>query len=278
MTGSAPSNVPVFFVSDSTGITAETLGGALLAHFPDIRFDRRVFSFVDSPSMAQEVLDQANAAGPASLILMTVQLPDVAAVLVSGDCAVVDLLGGHLGELERLLGAKSSEEPVTSHGVGDLDRYHSRMRAVEYALEHDDAQSVRTLDLADLIIIAPSRCGKTPTALYLALRHGLRVANYPLTEDDYPALDLPTPVAPYAARCFGLTSTAQRLSQVRQERRPGSAYASLQQCRRELRWAESIYRIHRIPSLNSEAKSVEEIAAVMLHTTGLRHTTAEITQ
>lgn len=271
-------SVPVFFVSDSTGITAETLGNALLTHFPDIRFDRRVFPFVENPAMAQEVLDQASAASSASLIFMTVKTPDVAEVLVSGECAVVDLLGGHLEELERLLGVKSSEEPVNSHGVGDLERYHSRMRAVEYALEHDDAQSVRMLDLADLIIIAPSRCGKTPTALYLALQHGLRVANYPLTADDYPAQDLPKAVIPYAARCFGLTSTPQRLSQVRQERRPNSAYASLQQCRRELRWAENLYRRHQIPSLNSEAKSVEEISAVMLHIMGLRHRRTETTQ
>ena len=36
------------------------------------------------------------------------------------------------------------------------------MRAVEYAIEHDDGQSMRALDIADVIIIAPSRCGKTP--------------------------------------------------------------------------------------------------------------------
>ncbi|WP_150461134.1 pyruvate, water dikinase regulatory protein [Nesterenkonia ebinurensis] len=271
MSESAELHVPVFFVSDSTGITAETLGNALLIRFPGIQFDRRVFPFVETPEIAQEVLHEASTASSAPLILMTVKSPEVAAVFVSDKCAVVDLLGGHLGELERILGVKSSEDAANSHGVGDLERYHSRMRAVEYALEHDDAQSVRMLDLADLIIIAPSRCGKTPTALYLALRHGLRVANYPLTEDDYPALDVPKALAPFTARCFGLTSTAQRLSQVRQERRPGSPYASLQQCRRELRWAENLYRRHRIPSLNSEAKSVEEIAAVMLHTMGLRH-------
>lgn len=266
-------SVPVFFVSDSTGITAETLGKALLTHFPDTDFDLRTFPFVESPAIAQQVLREAEVAGPATLVLMTVRAPEVSAVLTSGRCVVVDLLEGHLREIEQLLGAARSDEVTPHHGIGDLDLYHSRMRAVEYAMEHDDAQSVRMLELADLIIIAPSRCGKTPTALYLALQHGLRVANYPLTEDDYPGQELPEAVAEYRARCFGLTSTPQRLSQIRQERRPGSPYASLPQCRRELRWAESLYRSHAIPHLNSAAKSVEEIAAAILQRMKPRHTT-----
>jgi [pyruvate, water dikinase]-phosphate phosphotransferase / [pyruvate, water dikinase] kinase len=269
----APSvpNVSVFFVSDHTGVTAEALGNALLAHFPGVQFGRRTFSFVKTPAIAQAVLREAIATGSRTVLLTTVSAPEVAAELTTDKCAVVDLLGGHLPLLEKILGVKRTLEPAKHHGVGDPDRYHSRMRAVEYTMEHDDAQSVRMLDLADLIIVAPSRCGKTPTALYLALQHGLRVANYPLTEDDYPELELPKAVAPYAARCFGLTSTPQRLSQVRKERRPGSVYASLPQCRQELRWAENLYLRHSIPSLNSEAMSVEEIAAIILQTMNLRH-------
>ncbi|RJN32863.1 pyruvate, water dikinase regulatory protein [Nesterenkonia natronophila] len=271
-------NVSVFFVSDHTGITAETLGAALLGHFTGVIFDRRTFSFVNTPAIAQAVLREALATGSRTVLLTTVSAPDVAAELTTGECAVVDLLAGHLSQLERSIGVKRNLAPANPHGVGDPGRYHSRMQAVEYTMEHDDAQSVRMLDLADLVILAPSRCGKTPTALYLALHHGLRVANYPLTEDDYPELELPKAVAPHAARCFGLTSTPQRLSQVRQERRPGSVYASLPQCRQELRWAENLYLRHRIPSLNSEAMSVEEIAAIILQTMNLRCSTPMRTQ
>lgn len=270
MNRSVGTRVSVFFVSDSTGITAETLGSALLAHFPGFDVDRRVFSFVDTIEAARAVVRQVQASESPSIVFMTVRTGDVAAVLTAIKGTVVDLLGGHLAELETVLGVQSSTDIVKYHGVGDFERYHTRMRAVEYAVEHDDAQSLRMLNVADLIIIAPSRCGKTPTALYLALQHGLRVANYPLTEDDLPHGQLPTAVAPHLGRCFGLTSTPQRLSQVRQERRPGSAYASVSQCRRELRWAERLYRTHRIPHLNSEAKSVEEMAAVILQAMSLR--------
>lgn len=268
--------VRVFFVSDSTAITAETLGNALLANFPGIRFERHTCPFVDTTAKAQEILRRVEDTGGTPLIFMTVKNAEAAEVLLSGGYSVLDLLRGHLGELERLLGAQSVEHATHAHGVGDLDRYYARMRAVEFALEHDDAQNIRFLDQAELIVLGPSRCGKTPTSIYLALQHGLRVANYPLTEDDYPHTELPKAIAPYASRCFGLTSNPARLSQVRGERRPDSNYASLQQCHLELRLAESLYRAHRIPYLNSATKSVEEIAAVILHTMGLHKITTGI--
>ena len=129
------------------------------------------------------------------------------ALLRTARAIMIDLLGGHLTELERALGTTASEQFGQYHGVGDMERYHARIRAVEYAIEHDDGQSLRALDIADVVIVAPSRCGKTPTTMYLALQYGLLVSNYPLTDEDFPAEGLPRPIAPYAARCFGLTTT-----------------------------------------------------------------------
>jgi regulator of PEP synthase PpsR (kinase-PPPase family) len=123
---------------------------------------------------------------------------------------------------------------------------------------------MRALDKSDVILLAPSRCGKTPTTMYLALQHGLFVANYPLVEEDFASTDLPRPVRKLRDRCFGLTTTPARLSQVRNERRPNSRYASLEQCSYELRRAEALFRTHRIPVVNSSAKSVEEMSTVIL--------------
>ncbi|WP_146339743.1 pyruvate, water dikinase regulatory protein [Nesterenkonia sp. NBAIMH1] len=270
MTSAANVSISAFFVSDQTGITAQTMGSALLAQFPDAHVVRRTFPFVNSPERAQRVLAEARASDRVTVMLTTVRIPEVATALNTGECLVMDLLSAHLRTLEAALGLRRSEAPERHHGAGDADHYRSRIQAIEYTMEHDDAQSVRMLNLADLFLIAPSRCGKTPTAMYMALQHRLRVANYPLTEDDGPDLELPMAIAPYAAKCFGLTSTPQRLSQLREERRPGSEYASLAQCRRELRWAESLYRRHGIPSVSSAGTSVEEIAATILQAMNLR--------
>ncbi|WP_426326079.1 pyruvate, water dikinase regulatory protein [Microbacterium sp. E-13] len=264
---------PVYFVSDSTGITAETLGSALLANFPGARFQRHTYPFVDSVDSARRLVTKVRAAAEAGarpLVFTTMKSPRVLAEIEDSGAVVIDLLGGHLREVEAALGTTASEQLGQYHGVGDIERYFARMRAVEYAIEHDDGQSMRALDAADVIIIAPSRCGKTPTTMYLALQYGLLVANYPLTDDDFPSDGLPVAVGRYAKKCFGLTTTPLRLSQVRHERRPDSTYASLAQCTLELRRAEDLYRRNRVPFLNSSTKSVEEMSAVIMQSMRLR--------
>jgi regulator of PEP synthase PpsR (kinase-PPPase family) len=262
-----------YFVSDSTGITAETLGNALLANFPGFGFVKHTIPFVDTAEGAANVVRQIAgdaAAGLDPIIFTTTKKPSVTSVLATAPATIIDLLGGHLTELEAALGTTASEQLGQFHMLGDATQYFARMKAVEYAIEHDDGQSSRALDIADVIIVAPSRCGKTPTTMYLALQYGLLVANYPLTDDDFPTDGLPRQVQPYAARCFGITTTPLRLSQVRHERRPDSRYSSLAQCTLELRRAEDLYRRNRVPFLNSSTKSVEEMSAVILQTLRLR--------
>lgn len=264
---------PVFFVSDSTGITAETLGNALLANFPGAQFERRTIPFVANENAVDALerdLGRAARDGEAPIVFATIKDAGIRSRLAGAGAVVIDLLAGHLTELEAELGATAETRAGQYHGLGDLEQYFRRMRAVEFAIEHDDGQSGRDLANADVIIVAPSRCGKTPTTMYLALHYGLLVANYPLTDDDFPTDGLPRIVAPHADRCFGLTTTALRLSQVRHERRPHSTYASLAQCTLEIRRAEDLYRRTHIPFLSSATRSVEEMSAVILQSMNLR--------
>ena len=264
-----PGVVPVFFLSDSTGISAETMGNALLIQFPDLRFERRLIPFISSVQEARRVVGilDAAAAGPTTPIAFsTTAVEEVRQVLRSTVCPLVDFFDLHMARVESILGVPGIRQAARLHGMGDVQRYNARMAAVEYAIEHDDGQSLRALDRADVILLGPSRCGKTPTTMYLALQHGVFVANYPLVEEDFDSNELPKPIRHLRDRCFGITTTPARLSQVRQERRPNSRYASLEQCTYELRRAETLYRIHKIPSINSSAKSVEEMSTVVLQT------------
>jgi [pyruvate, water dikinase]-phosphate phosphotransferase / [pyruvate, water dikinase] kinase len=264
-----PRAVPVFFLSDSTGISAETMGNALLIQFPDLRFERRLIPFISSVEEARRVVAilDAAAAGPVTpLAFSTTAVEEVRQELLRSKCPLIDFFGMHMESVESILGAKGVRVAARLHGMGDVKRYNTRMAAVEYAIEHDDGQSMRALDKADVILLAPSRCGKTPTTMYLALQHGIFVANYPLVDEDFATAELPRPVRGLPERCFGLTTTPARLSQVRHERRPNSRYASLEQCTYELRQAEAMYRNHRLPVINSATKSVEEMSTVILQT------------
>ena len=259
----------MFFLSDSTGISAETMGNALLIQFPGLRFERRVIPFISTIEEAARVVRVLDAAmeGPVTpLAFTTAAVDEIRDVLHTSKCPIIDFFQLHMARVEAILGTTGMHLPAQLHGVGDIVRYNARMAAVEYAIEHDDGASVRALDKADVILVAPSRCGKTPTTMYLALQHGVFVANYPLVDEDLTSSDLPRPIKALRSRCFGILSTPARLSQVRQERRPNSRYASLEQCTYELRRSEALFAAHRIPTTNSSAKSVEEMSTVILQT------------
>ncbi len=265
---------PVYFLSDSTGITAETLGNTLLTQFPGNNFDRITVPFITTAQQAQSVVRTIDALaddGPQPIVFSTAVGLDVRQTLAGCKGIVVDLIGAHVGQLEQALGTAASGKPGQAHGLGNAERYQSRMAAVEYAMEHDDGQSLRALEKAQVILVAPSRCGKTPTTMYLALQHGIFAANFPLVEEDFEREGLPRPLRPFVDKCFGLTTNPLRLSQIRTERRQGSSYASLRQCGFELRSAERLYVSHGIPYMNSATVSVEEMAASILQRMKLKH-------
>src|SRR6185503_17352178 len=159
------------------------------------------------------------------------------------------------------------------HGMADSEGYRSRIDAINFAMAHDDGLTQKDYERSDVILVAPSRCGKTPTCLYMALQHGLFAANYPLTDEDLEQARLPEMLAKFQPKLYGLTSEAERLHRVRSERRPGSRYASLEQCAYELRQAEQLFARHNIPVVNSADKSVEEIAVVVMQDKNLRRQT-----
>ena len=208
-----------------------------------------------------EVLDESPRT---PLVFATAASDEVRLELLKTRCPVIDFFGLHMERVESILEAHGVHKAARLHGVGDIKRYNSRMQAVEYTIEHDDGQSVRGLEKADVILVAPSRCGKTPTAMYLALQHGLFVANYPIVDEDLETNELPRPVRDLRDKCFGLITTPQRLSAVRQERRPNSRYASIDQCTFELRRTEAIFKLYSLPVVDTSTKSVEEISTIVL--------------
>ena len=137
---------PVYFLSDSTGITAETLGNTLLTQFPVNNFDRITIPFITTVWQARsvvETIDSHTATGLQPIVFSTAVNSEIRQILAACKGIVVDLIGTHIGVLEQGLGTSASGEPGRAHGLGNAARYQSRMAAVEYAMEHDDGQSLR---------------------------------------------------------------------------------------------------------------------------------------
>jgi hypothetical protein len=258
----------VFFVSDGTGLTAEALGHSLLTQFDGIRFTPTVIPFVDNAERAHEAVERigrAAVAGHARPIVFTTLVDDAAREILRGsEALVLDFFESFLAPLEAEFGTRSSHTIGRSHGVQGNAEYQLRIEAINYALSHDDGQSNRDLDLADVILVGVSRSGKTPTCLYLALQLGIKAANYPLIPEDFERNALPPAIEKQRHKLYGLTITPDRLAEIRNERRPDSRYASLDNCRFEVDEAERLMRRYGIPWLNSTTRSIEEIATKIL--------------
>ena len=263
----------VFFISDRTGITAETLGHSLLTQF-DADFEHVTLPFTDSIDRAQAALRQiedANRAnGARSIVFCTIIRDEVREAMTSADALVFDFFDTFISPLERELNRHSSHTIGRSHGMVDNTTYDVRIDAMNYALSHDDGAVTRHYDRADIILVGVSRSGKTPTCIYLALQYGIYAANYPLTEDDLDSPRLPALLRPYRRKLYALTIMPDRLSQIRSERRPGSRYASARQCEYEVARAEAMFASEGLPCADSTAMSIEELASTIIHTVKLR--------
>lgn len=260
----------VFFISDRTGITAEMLGNSLLTQFEDIRFRRVTLPFIDTTEKITEAIRQINAIatleGQRPIVVSSI-VDEAMSEMVRRDAQALtlDMFQIFIQPLEAELGAKSSHAAGRSHGVANWHEYFGRMEAINFAQAHDDGAVTRDLGKAQVILVGVSRCGKTPTSLYLALQFAVRAANFPLTPDDFADHHLPASLLPYRERLFGLTIQPERLRDIREERRPGSHYAALDTCRQEVREAEHLMQQHSIPMLDTSSKSIEEIATTILH-------------
>ncbi|MBI3069269.1 MAG: kinase/pyrophosphorylase [Betaproteobacteria bacterium] len=264
-----PQKRTAFFVSDRTGITAEMLGHSLLTQFDAARFQEVTLPFVDSVEKAQAVVKQINERaaedGARPIVISTLVNTEIASVVGSANCLFLDCFDIFISPLEQELAVKASHAIGRSHSMADFVNYHHRIESVNYALSHDDGIATRDLGQADIILIGVSRCGKTPTCLYLAMQYGVQAANYPLIPEDFSAMQLPAQLKPLKRRLYGLTIRPERLQQIRNERRPGSRYATLANCVFEVREAEALMQQEGIPYLDATSKSVEELATTILH-------------
>jgi regulator of PEP synthase PpsR (kinase-PPPase family) len=257
----------VFFVSDGTGITAETFGHSVLTQF-ELRFRQVRLPFIDTLDKAHDAVRKINEAfatdGQRPIVFSTLVHTQLSDVIRQCKGMYMDMFQTFVAPLEQELGVKSTHTIGRSHNIVDSEEYKNRIEAINFSLAHDDGQSHKNLSEADVILVGVSRSGKTPTSLYLAMQYGIKAANYPLIPDDFERGRLPSSLYEFKAKIFGLTITPERLSEIRNERRAGSKYAALENCRYEVNEAEAMMKREGIRWLSSTTKSIEEISTTIL--------------
>lgn len=266
-------NRTVFLVSDSTGITAETLGHSLLTQFEAENFKQVTLPFINTIEKADEAVARINRVAAEDnlrpIIFSTLVDDQLREHLLPANGLFLDFFQTFLAPLEGELGVRSNHTSGRAHGLLDTVKYDQRIDATNYALTNDDGSHTRDYEQADLILIGVSRSGKTPTCLYLALTYGVFVANYPLSEEELESGKIPAVLEPYKDKLYGLTIEAARLQQIRKVRRSTGRYSTIQQVNYEIRAAEQLFKRFGIEFLNTTHASIEEIASNILNSTGV---------
>ena len=263
----------VFFLSDQTGVTAETLGHSLITQFDSYAYRQVTLPFIDSEDKAREAVRRIDESGVDDdfrpIVFSTLVQPELREIVKEAQGLHLDIFDVFLEPLEIELDQKPAYASGRAHGMSDINAYMKRIEATNFALANDDGGVSRNYDMADVILVGVSRSGKTPTCLYLALQYGVYAANYPLTEEDFETGQLPDFLRQHTKKLYGLTITPERLRQIRKERRPMGKYSSAQQVRYELRESEKIFKRYGIPNVDTTEFSIEEISSRILDSTGV---------
>jgi len=258
----------VFFVSDSTGITAEVLGHSLLVQFEGLALRQITVPFVDTAEKARECCDRIRERGIEDgvqpLVFSTLVNAQLRAVLRETDALWFDFFETFIGPLEKTFARQSTHTIGRLHTAADVTQYQQRIEAVNFSMAHDDGATHANLAQADVIMVGVSRSGKTPTCLYLAMQFGVRAANYPLIPEDLEIMKLPPVLEQFRGKLYGLTISPPRLAEIRSSRRPNSQYANATNCRSEVERAEQLMRREGIRWTDSTTRSIEEIATTVL--------------
>ncbi|MCF6808507.1 kinase/pyrophosphorylase [Thiotrichales bacterium 19S9-12] len=258
----------VLLVSDGTGITANSLAQSLLSQFDQIEFNVSNYPFINNEKKLNNVITEIESrfaqTGNQPIVITTIVCPNTLAKIQNTNSVVLDFIQTFIGPLEQTLGVQSSHTIGKAYGMHDYEKYKKRIDALNFSLNTDDGACPNHYDQSEIILVGVSRCGKTPTSLYLSLHHSIFVSNYPLTEEDIESFTLPKPLLKYKHKIFGLTIDLERLVAIRTERKPNSRYASIKQCQAEIKAVEKLYRQYKIPYLNSTALSVEELATKIM--------------
>jgi len=253
-------------VSDATGETVDLVARAALVQFKNIDQTEHVWNMVRSESQIREIIDGVRK-NP-GFVLCTLVDNDMR-TLLENSCRelkvpCIPILDPVVNALGSYLKTEVQAAPGRQH-VMDAE-YFSKIEAMHFVLDHDDGQSTRTLNTADVIIVGVSRTSKTPTCIYLANR-GLKAANVPIVPGCPLPIELMEADKPLVV---GLTNDPRQLIQIRRNRLKSlgqdeaTDYIDLETVTAEVKEARRLYAKQNWPTIDVTRKSIEEVAANIL--------------
>jgi [pyruvate, water dikinase]-phosphate phosphotransferase / [pyruvate, water dikinase] kinase len=257
-----------FYVSDSTAMTAKGLGKSLLSQFERVSFVEYLRPYIDTEQKILDLVVELKNAhqmdGQPPIVFASMMDDTLMHLLLSQVPGVIDIFQPFVSTLEAMMEEKTSKVVGRAHNAHDVHAYKRRIEAIDFTLATDDGLKTADYGQADIILLGVSRTGKTPTALYLSLNFGLKVANYPFTAEDLPRFSLNQAQKENRHKLMGLFIGPERLLNIRKERRAQGKYSDRMQIALELDALTDLFLREDIPYIDTTVRSVEEIAASIM--------------
>jgi hypothetical protein len=262
----------VFIVSDSSGLTCETVVKAALTQFSTTNVHIRKYSQVRTVQELRKIMEEA--AGVSGVVAFTFVITElrreVIALSLQLGVPIIDILGPVLSRLQDLLELSPLSVPGLFRHLNQ--DYYERIECINFAVKHDDGRNIKDIEQADLVLLGVSRTSKTPISIYLAYR-GIKTANVPVVFGR-PLQEQLLKIPP--TKVIGLTVDPERLRDIRLVRANrlkmelSDPYVSLDEIKKEVNYALTLFRQYNFTILDVTSRSIEEAATAIMEIFGKR--------
>lgn len=258
----------VYVISDSLGVTAESVARAAARQFTGKHYRMLTFPHITKAFQLIPIIQKASKEDVPVIVVFTTVLENIRNAIIS-ECEshsleYLDIMDQALQVFGRKLGAP----PLYKAGLSrKLDhQYFNKIDAIEFTIRHDDGKAPEGIMKADLVLVGVSRTSKTPLSMYLAYLN-YRVINIPLVQY------MPIPDELFkinAGKIIGLTIQPELLNRIRTERtrsmgyRKNDHYSNMSAILDELEYAEKVMKKLGCAILDVSNKAIEETANEIL--------------
>lgn len=264
----------IHIIADSTGETGARIARAALAQFPGREFAIVRHRRISSPEQIEKIFHELPLGRPCAVLytLVDATLADfVDRFCLQNDVPHADLMSDAVTALEQASGAEA--DAVARRPVGVEADYFTRVASIDFSVRNDDGAMPSQLPEADIVLVGPSRAGKTPLSIFLGYM-GYKAANVPLVPGIAPPPELHR-VDRW--RIVGLTMEAETLQSIRSKRVKGmggfgnrDGYADLAQIYEELDEVGETMREFGCPVINTTGVALEENASRIIDLVAIR--------
>ncbi|MFA5052376.1 MAG: kinase/pyrophosphorylase [Patescibacteria group bacterium] len=273
----------IVIISDNTGGTASRLVNAILVQYAGAGVEYSIGRVFSNIRTRKQVRDALGNIGDESFVIYTIITGELRNYLQGHldqrNILSLDALGPVKERMSKFLGVHPRYRPGLKRKL-DAGYFHE-VDAIDFAKEHDDGCGSR-LKEAELVLVGPSRSCKTPISMYLAINHGLWVANVPLIPDEMLIADAlkrlkAVPRSKIVAMIIQPDALA-RWRSMRAIKMTGGGdhsvnvenYIDLAVIRREVAFFRRLYEKQGWKVVDASMYAVEEVADEVLHVLGHR--------